>query len=282
MFDRAYIERELQRLAAEVRDDITLHVIGGGALAFHGTKPATKDIDAVLLSDGEADSLVAALSNLGYAPPRVRMIEYEEMRARAILENADGFRWDVFVREILGLEFTQSMRSRCREWLRSGRVRVLAACAEDVFFMKSVTSRESDRDDMYAVFAGGMNTDVVRDEVFAQSQVPRRVRVAAMFYAGLKEMVDRFGADYPDLEKLEALAIREQIAGMVLGHLEESGAQTIAELTRKVGESASGIVSAANRLLRQGLIVRRGKRLALALREAGSGRGRKTSVGGRR
>lgn len=90
-FDRQYIENELQKLAATLVEKNTVFIAGGAAMSFYGLKEATKDIDVVVQTKANVDSLVLALRALGYSDPRQGVtINYARMRATAILENIDG------------------------------------------------------------------------------------------------------------------------------------------------------------------------------------------------
>ena len=73
-------------------------------MAFYGLKVATKDIDIILTNQEDLNSLQTALSSIGYKEPNPIIITrpYNEMQTSAILENQDGFRWDLFLNKVCG------------------------------------------------------------------------------------------------------------------------------------------------------------------------------------
>lgn len=117
-FDKEYLQREFEKLASKTKKPTILFIIGGGGLAFYGLKETTKDIDIVLQHTSDLKTLTEALTNLEYARPSSTVITkpYREMQANAILENADGFRWDIFDRQVCNaLTLSSEMKSRATE-----------------------------------------------------------------------------------------------------------------------------------------------------------------------
>jgi hypothetical protein len=100
-FNKNYLQQEFDRLDAKTQP-ITLYLIGGGAMAFYGLKDSTKDIDIILTNSEQLSSLQNALSALGYKKPAQALITktYCKMQTNAIMENTDGFRWDLFINKV--------------------------------------------------------------------------------------------------------------------------------------------------------------------------------------
>src|SRR3990172_9469092 len=98
-FNKNYLQQEFDKIASKISHPITMLLIGGGAMAFYGLKDATKDIDIIIGDQKNLKTLTAALKSLNYKNPNSEVITraYNEMRANEILENADRFRWDIFV-----------------------------------------------------------------------------------------------------------------------------------------------------------------------------------------
>ena len=71
-------------------------------MAFYGIKDATKDIDIILTNTNDLENLKATLKTIGYKEPESVIITraYNNMKTSAILENQDGFRWDLFVTKV--------------------------------------------------------------------------------------------------------------------------------------------------------------------------------------
>ena len=68
-FDKNYLKNEFDKLNAKTKQTLTLFLIGGGAMAFYGLKDATKDIDIILTTKNELNSLKTTLEAMGYQEP---------------------------------------------------------------------------------------------------------------------------------------------------------------------------------------------------------------------
>lgn len=259
-FDQAYIEGELHKLGARLGRPARLHVIGGGAMAFRGQKAGTKDIDVVVDSEAESDLLEAALLDVGYKDPSELAQPYRRMGARRVLENADEFTWDIFVREVMGFEFSDRMRSRVEPWITAGHLTVVAAAPEDIFAFKALTDRERDRTDMNVIYGAGVDHATIRGEVLAQAERPTGKRFAAFFFLGLEAFVETFGVIYPGMDEFEALYIREEVAEMLLTRL-RAGALDLNATAADLGVERDVVDAAAQRLERQGLALNDGATL---------------------
>jgi len=140
-FGREYIHIELQKLDEKIEDEIKLYLIGGGNMSLLGLKDATKDIDVVLDEEENLHLLRKGLLECGYQ--EVFSSIYRRMGSRLLMENEDGFRWDVFVETIChGLVLSPYMRQRSREYhLDLKNLRLLLLSKEDIFLFKGVTER---------------------------------------------------------------------------------------------------------------------------------------------
>jgi hypothetical protein len=63
-FSGNYVKTELDTLAKKIPCQITFFVIGGLALINYGLKSATKDIDIVVTSKAELETIIAALGSM--------------------------------------------------------------------------------------------------------------------------------------------------------------------------------------------------------------------------
>ena len=174
-FDRKYIEKELSSIDKHLTDTITVYILGGGAMSFIDLKVATKDIDVVVRTEEESKQLLNALCKSGYK--NIEHIEpiYQRMKTRAIVENTDGFRWDIFVNTVCdGLTLSKTMMSRSNLFKKLPHMTIYLVSPEDIFIFKAVTSRPRDREDMFTLFTHGLNIDAVQHEIQVQSQMDQQ------------------------------------------------------------------------------------------------------------
>jgi pantothenate kinase len=101
-FNKKYLQQESDKLTSKINKPITMFLLGGGAMTFYGVKDATKNIDIILINQEKLKTLTTALKSLDYKNPDSVVITRinDKMRASEILENADGFRWDIFVKKV--------------------------------------------------------------------------------------------------------------------------------------------------------------------------------------
>jgi hypothetical protein len=173
-FDRNYLQQEFDKLNAIAKQPMTLYLIGGGAMAFYGLKDATKDIDILLTNHEDLNNLKAALYAMGYKEPNPLVITrpYNDMQTSAILENSDGFRWDLFLSKVCGkLTLSANMQNKATPLYQGNRLKVFIASKEDLFLLKGITTRDADVDDTRILAQSGLNWETIAQECKRQSQV---------------------------------------------------------------------------------------------------------------
>lgn len=177
-FDRAYLNRELRRLESKLQRGVTIYVAGGGAMALVDLKVGTKDIDVVLDSITQVDSLTSALRRLGYVDPRkIVPTRRFKMPERAVLENKDQFRWDIYERAIANkLVLSKGMIGRTRDYPTGSKtLRVKLLAREDIFLLKSVTERAGDLEDMRRLAEAGLDWSRISEECQWQTSHTRTI-----------------------------------------------------------------------------------------------------------
>lgn len=171
-FSMQYITNELDRLSSKISIPVKLFVIGGLGLIDFGLKEATKDIDVVVQSPRELHALTDSLGGLGYRAPSPVEISrpYKKMKASQILENDEGFRWDIFCQQVCAaLTFSNGMVSRAANFYNTKLLKALRASKEDIFLFKGITEREADLDDMRLLAESGLDWEVILQECRNQS-----------------------------------------------------------------------------------------------------------------
>ncbi len=146
-------------------------------MAVANLKEATKDIDVVVETSEEVHALESVLTNLGYSKATPNLEIDGRMRASVILQNPDGFRWDIFERVVAGkFHLSPGMKLRARTHETStDRLVARLLSMEDVFLMKGVTEREGDLQDMATIAEHGMKWETIAKECDWQSKRSGRI-----------------------------------------------------------------------------------------------------------
>jgi len=251
-FTKSYIENELQRLEATLPRRTRIFVTGGAAMAFYGLKEATKDIDVVVQKRTEFHALTSALRSLGFRRPKGTLaVKYAKMRASAILENTDGFRWDIFERVIAGkLSLSKGMIDRSHVFLDKPKLHVRYLSKEDIFLLKSLTDRDLDLEDMRIVAESGINWNHVKIECQAQASRTGRVWEDSLCEK-LMELRERMKIAAPIEKSICQTADQRILENWILRQV-GAGIDTVKDLAREAAEPEWVIREATSRLIRKG------------------------------
>lgn len=214
MFDRDYIEGEFKKIDKALTDSIKVYILGGGAMSYYNLKTATKDADIVLRHEGELESTIDSIKNSGYQEAEIKGTH---QTPRKVFENKDGFRIDIFIDRICkGLKLSKGIRSRSEEFLTLKNLTLFALSPEDIFILKSVTNRERDRDDMYALFSHGLDFETIKDEIFYQTDELDDKAWLAFFFIGLIELKDMYSLEIPYYQTFYDMACDEVLKYRIL------------------------------------------------------------------
>lgn len=235
-FNKDYIENELQKLSTLLRRRTRLFVAGGAAMAFYGLKEATKDIDVVVERRSGLHSLMSALRTGGYAYPKHGLgFTYTRMRAKAILENGDGFRWDIFERVIANkLSLSKGMVSKSHVIFNKAKLHVRSLSKEDIFLLKSVTERDFDLDDMRIVAESGIDWNRVKTECHSQASRSERIWEDALCEK-LIDLRERMNVVSPIEKSICRIADQRILERWIIKRV-GAGVNTVNDLAREAGE----------------------------------------------
>jgi len=171
-FDSEYIETELQDIGRQLETDLTVYLIGGGAMSFRDLKETTKDIDLIVTGGDDLRILQAVLLERGYDIVRDPNEEYDELGAQRILENNDGCRIDLFNQQVVDkLVLSEGMRRRSEFSFDMGKLSVALISTEDIFLFKLVAGRTDDIEDMFSLLQTNLDFDIIEDELEQQIEL---------------------------------------------------------------------------------------------------------------
>jgi hypothetical protein len=254
-FDKNYLQREFDKLNAQTKHILTLFLIGGGAMAFYGLKDATKDIDIILTNTNDLENLKTTLEATGYKKPESLFITraYNKMQTNAILENHDGFRWNLFLNKICNaLTLSTTMKQRAKQLYKGNSLTVFIAAKEDIFLFKGITEREADLEDMRMLAESGLDWDIINQECQSQSAVSGIPWEDAL-YQNLQDLKTKHNIESPIEKPLRKAAERKIIETTLLKEIEK-GNNTVKSITQKIKEPQSFVRTELKRLANKGLI----------------------------
>jgi len=158
--------KEIDELLQETpeTEKLEIYVIGGIVLLEQGLKPATKDIDLVVLNVNDFMLSESTLKTLAFKSTRPTS-EYVHFNISQVLERED-FRIDLFQKTVCGkFSVTNSMAKRARVYLMLDRLAVYLCSNEDVFLFKTMTERGGDIEDCISLAKRGAEWEVILDEL---------------------------------------------------------------------------------------------------------------------
>ena len=256
-FNKNYLQQEFDRLDAKTKP-ITLYLIGGGAMAFYGLKDSTKDIDIILTNLEQLSSLQNALSTLGYKKPAQALITktYCKMQTNAIMENTDGFRWDLFINKVCNaLMLSEGIKQRAKPLYKGTNLTVLLTSKEDIFLFKGITEREADLDDMRILAETGLDWKLINKECQTQSAAAGVPWEMALFQ-NLQDLSERYHIDSPIAKELRIVAEEklEKLSRETLLKEIASGNKTVKGIAEKIRHPPSFVRAELKRLEKEKLI----------------------------
>jgi len=256
-FDRRYIEKQLEIIDSHLHKPLTLYIIGGGAMGFYDLKTATKDIDVIVTKEDEAISLLKALHESEYKTiERIEPI-YLKMKTRAVIENNDGFRWDIFVNIVCGgLTLSKEMISRAHLFKKFKYITTYLVAPEDIFIFKAVTSRPRDREDMFILFSHGLDIKSIKQEIHRQAKLDMSKAWLSYFFVGLDELVEQYKIIFPEYDLFLKIAEHEMMERLIIEFTKKKP-QTIDDLVTLLKCDKKEIKQVLKNLEKQGIVTKK-------------------------
>jgi len=166
-------------ISSYVKKDVVCYAFGGTAMMYYGYKTATKDIDLLFADEDDNNTFIEAINVLGYK--RMSMVSVyvealtKEKRKPEMFTRVDE-RFDLFVKYVFQTIFRDEMRKRFfarHDYTMSkNTLSVFVLSKEDIIFLKSITQREKDFDDILTIVQkdNNINWDLIINEARWQSR----------------------------------------------------------------------------------------------------------------
>lgn len=184
----------LEEIGEGLKERVTIFMIGGGNMSLKRIKAVTKDIDLIVLTRREYDSLKEVLIDLGY-DCREETFSEDFYKTPIIVFFKEDKRIDVFIKDVSNqIELTKEMQERSREYTRFDNLVVKLVSNEDIFLFKSITDREKDVDDCYSLIGVGLDWKVIREELHRQE---KKALWRFWVYEQLSRIKNKYGITTP-------------------------------------------------------------------------------------
>jgi len=145
-------QRELLiTIGKKIQKNIVVYAIGGTAMMLNGLKEETLDIDLVFANEKERQIFRKIAFSLGYKEMDARII-YSTRESSPILIKLEDSLLDLFLLNILGVKFSDSMKERATQTHEFGHnLLIKPADIHDIIIMKSATDRIKDEEDIISI-----------------------------------------------------------------------------------------------------------------------------------
>lgn len=201
------LEGALREVGNALTGAVRAYLIGGCAMILYNAKLSTKDIDLVVLSSDDAESMIQALLKTGFRITVPREEVCLRLGTAVMMENQSGMRLDIFVQTVCRkVKVTSTMAARSKLHSKHGKLEIALISPEDIFLFKSVTEREGDLDDMARLAERGLNWQTILEECALQSG---EVILEGYLAVRLQELEEQKGIVSPIRSELEEMTERK-------------------------------------------------------------------------
>ena len=172
-------ENLFRLISSYIKKDVVCYAFGGTAMMYYGYKTTTKDIDLLFDTEGTRDTFIDAILVLGYK--RMSMVSVypanliNEKKKPEMFTRGDE-RFDIFLKNVFQTTFREEMKKRffARHDYTMGKntLTVFVLSKEDLIFLKSITRREKDFDDIITIVQreSNVNWNLIIEEALWQSK----------------------------------------------------------------------------------------------------------------
>lgn len=166
-------------ISGHLKRDVTCYAFGGNAMMYYGYKNATKDVDLLFETEDDMKKFIEAITTLGYKKMSMKGIYIESLcnePKKPVMYTRGDERFDLFLKNVFQTQFHDAMKKRV--WARYDYIQKEISCTvcvlskEDIIFLKSITEREKDFDDIKTIVEREttLNWNLIIDEALWQSK----------------------------------------------------------------------------------------------------------------
>jgi hypothetical protein len=155
--DRGLLESLLNYIGKRLHHEVEGLLIGGNAMIFYGLREQTKDLDLVFFKRQDIAGIVQIIKNhpLFKGSSVAKRIPYEvnpevSQREPTVIESKDLPRFDIFYRYVFSVDAKEFL-NRCKRSLRFDLLKLKLLEPEDMVFLKGVTGRDVDKEDIVRI-----------------------------------------------------------------------------------------------------------------------------------
>jgi len=168
-FPDSILLETLDEISKQQEKDVTIYLIGGGAMIFYGRKASTKDIDIVFTESKPLEMFVKAATKAGLKQVESQSRENLNLGAWTVLRAESGIQLDLFLKKVCNaLTVKESVIDRARHYLDINSLHIYLMSPEDIVLFKAITERESDLDDIRILAESGIDWNIVEEECLSQ------------------------------------------------------------------------------------------------------------------
>jgi predicted transcriptional regulator len=203
----------------KITEPVSVYIIGGENMRIKGLKNSTKDCDLVVDEDTAIELLSKALKEIGYTSIDEKKLSKDDVRVGAVKKFTYSEKSDIeiFYKNIGNkLSLTNGMKQRSVKLDLPGlsRLKLFQVSNEDIFLLKTVTSREGDLDDMKKIIeSGNFDWSIVYKELEDQFEESRNY--FSIVLDSIDELIQRTGIRPPFYKKLLRKVIDTNICNEV-------------------------------------------------------------------
>ena len=170
-FEINELREVIEAISGHLGSEVTIYLIGGLAMIFHGFKAVTKDVDVIIERESDLHKFKAASRKAGLNEVKKMTEEYLDLEAQIIFESENGVRLDIFYRQVCnGLILSETMKKRSTKVFESPKLTIMAMSKEDIFLFKTITLRDDDLEDMATIAGSELDWNIIELEARTQPE----------------------------------------------------------------------------------------------------------------